>query len=246
SDHNLGFTVPTVDGSEWPNLRLIAGVDISFIDDHEPGAVVDDGGQAHDSQDALACVVVCEWPHLRPVYQDYLRVPLTVPYIPGFLAFREVEPLKQLIDRIPHAFTPQVVLVDGNGTLHPRRFGLACHLGILTNLPTIGIGKNFLHIPAEGDQLSMAYVKARAHSELVRGGDHFLLQGQQLVYGAAVRVLDSAKNPVFVSVGHRVALDTAVRLVVACCKFRVPEPVRLADLMSRDVVRRIQRAANAS
>jgi deoxyinosine 3'endonuclease (endonuclease V) len=84
----------------------------------------------------------------------------------------------------PSLYT-QVLFVDGNGTLHPRRFGLACHLGVLADLPTIGIGKNFLQISDEGEQLTMDNVKKMAHDTLLHGGQWFPLVGKSgLVYGA--------------------------------------------------------------
>ncbi|KAI9189414.1 pheromone processing endoprotease [Blastocladiella emersonii ATCC 22665] len=219
---------------QFPDLKYLAGVDISFVDKEDPIS-----GQT--TQSAVACVIVCAWPSLKSVYEDYEAVELDLPYIPGFLAFREIGPLMTVIQRIPTKFAPQLIMVDGNGKLHPRRFGLACHLGVVSGIPTLGVGKNFLEIRGEGKELTMNHVKERARVELERGGDYFLLCGkppENHVYGAAVLPLDSTTNPVFVSVGHRVALETAVALVLACCKFRIPEPIRLADLKSRALIRK--------
>ncbi|CAG8695159.1 3103_t:CDS:1, partial [Gigaspora rosea] len=105
-------------------------------------------------------------------------VKLKLPYIAGFLAFREVTPLLELLQNLqqnnPEIF-PQVVIVDGNGILHPRKFGLASHLGVLANVPTIGVGKNFLQID-DGDELTMSYVKKTVKEKLNKGGDVYFLR----------------------------------------------------------------------
>ncbi|KAL7751290.1 hypothetical protein RI367_003149 [Sorochytrium milnesiophthora] len=218
----------STDHPPFAGLRHIAGVDLSFEEEEQHGGY---------SQRALACVVVLEYPSLRVVHEDYLHTTLHLPYIAGFLAFREVQPLIQLHRAIPPQYRPQITLVDGNGMLHPRAFGLACHLGVELDTPTIGIGKNFLEF-ADG-ALTMAMVKQRTKAELLKGGDHFELVGASgTVYGAALRPLSSTKNPVFVSVGHRCSLSLAVKLCVAVSRFRIPEPVRQADLRSRDRLRR--------
>ncbi|XP_075640783.1 uncharacterized protein LOC142612571 isoform X2 [Castanea sativa] len=114
-------------------LRYVGGVDISF--------------SKEDTSVACGTLVVLDIQSqdLRVVYHDYYLVTLTVPYVPGFLAFREAPVLLELLERMKKnasPFYPQVLMVDGNGILHPRGFGLACHLGVLADLPTIGIGKN--------------------------------------------------------------------------------------------------------
>jgi deoxyinosine 3'endonuclease (endonuclease V) len=174
---------------------------------------------------------------MRVVYEDYEMVELSEPYMPGFLAFREVPHLLRLLDRLhlraPKLF-PQLLLVDGNGRLHPRGFGLACHLGVLADVPTIGIGKN-LHMI---DGLDRSWVDARAASDLRRGGESFPLVGNSgTEWGSCLRATDASSNPIYVSIGHRISLDTAVSITHACCQHRVPTPVRLADLNSRERIR---------
>ncbi|NXU67429.1 ENDOV Endonuclease, partial [Horornis vulcanius] len=119
----------------------------------------------------------------------------------------------------------QVLLVDGNGLLHPRGFGTACHLGVLTDLPCIGVAKNLLHVDGVArDELDREQVRS-----LQRSGETFPLTGASGKVLGMVSVLRSYNNsskPLYVSVGHRVSLGTAVRLVRACCRFRIPEPIR--------------------
>ena len=170
----------------------------------------------------------------------YLETELHLPYISGFLAFREVDPLMKLLAQVKDEqpdLMPQIVLVDGNGILHPRMCGIACHLGIVANIPTIGVAKSFLVIPGAP---SMKQIKEKCRQELMKRGDHFLLSGSNdITFGAALRTTDAAPNPVFVSQGHRVSLETCVRIVLACSRFRVPEPIRRADLDSRAHIRHL-------
>ncbi|KAI8991899.1 endonuclease V [Mycotypha africana] len=181
-------------------------------------------------------------PDCKIVYKKFCHTKLQLPYISGFLAFREVQPLLVLLEQLKHdepELYPQIILVDGNGLLHPRRFGIACHLGVLANTPTIGVAKNFLVIPSEIDDMST--YKRVFDNKLLERGDEYILKGasNSLIYGSAVRTSDTAKNPVFVSQGHRVSLKTAIKIVLATCiKYRLPEPIRAADQESREYIRR--------
>ncbi|CAJ0645897.1 10792_t:CDS:2 [Entrophospora sp. SA101] len=211
---------------KFQGLKYIGGVDLSFIKDSQ--------------EDAVASLVILEYPSLNVIYENFLSVKLKLPYIAGFLAFREVESILELLktlEKSNSSIYPQVIIVDGNGTLHPRGFGLASHLGVLANIPTIGVAKNFLQID-DGENLTMVNVKNMAKEKLSKGGDTYLLEGNSgTIWGAALRSLDSTTNPVFVSIGHRISLETAIHLVLKCCKYRVPEPTRQADVRSREYIR---------
>mmetsp|Transcript_16938 Transcript_16938/g.46654 ORF Transcript_16938/g.46654 Transcript_16938/m.46654 type:complete len:355 (-) Transcript_16938:181-1245(-) len=229
-------------------LRLIGGMDISFFaDPQSPG-------------DARACaaLVVCELDpesgDLAVVWERYELVELTAEYIPGFLAFREVGHLRALVNQLRverPELLPDVVLVDGNGVLHPRGFGCASHLGVVCDLCTVGVGKD-LHMV---DGLDRDEVKRGLES--VGQGGHVELVGQSgRVWGAALlpqplrpvghRNQAPPKNPIYVSVGHRISLETSVALVERLCiSARVPEPVRLADIRSRELVRKARERERA-
>lgn len=172
------------------------------------------------------------------LYEDSRLVHLTAPYLPGFLAFREVPFLVEAVQRLREkepSLGPQVLLVDGNGVLHPRGFGVACHLGVLTDLPCVGVAKKLLQVEGlENGALHRDQIR-----RLQAAGDSFPLMGSSgAVLGQALRSHDSSTKPLYVSVGHRTSLETAVRLTRSCCRFRVPEPVRQADIRSRDFIRR--------
>ncbi|XP_023555065.1 endonuclease V isoform X4 [Octodon degus] len=129
----------------------------------------------------------------------------------------------------------EVLLVDGNGVLHHQGFGIACHLGVLTGLPCIGVAKKLLQV--EGLENNAA------HKEKIQllhaGGDTFpLMGGSGTVLGMALKSHDHSTKPLYISVGHKISLEAAVRLTHCCCRFRIPEPVRQADIRSREYIRR--------
>ena len=178
-------------------LKYVAGIDIS-----SPDA---DGW-------VLGAVVVLRWPELELAEVRIGRAQPPIPYIPGYLAFREVPAAIDALEKLE--ITPDVILVDGQGTAHPRRFGLACHLGLVTEVPTIGCAKS--RLIGRYDALD---AQRGASSPLVDKGD---------VVGAAVRTRDNV-SPVYVSVGHKVDLESAIATVLKCCrKYRLPETTRFA------------------
>ncbi|WP_051340393.1 deoxyribonuclease V [Azospirillum halopraeferens] len=146
-----------------------------------------------------------------------LARPTSFPYVTGLLSFREVPAMAAALAMLPEP--PDLVLVDGQGMAHPRRFGLACHLGVVTGLPTVGVAKSRL-------------VGRFDPPGLARGSSSPMYHRKEMV-GVALRTRDGT-NPLFVSVGHRVGLQTAVELVLRVTpKWRLPEPIRLADRLSR-------------
>jgi len=166
------------------------------------------GGRA-----ALAAVVVVQWPGLEPVEQSVVRAEIRFPYMPGLLSFREIPVLLPALERLRS--TPDLVLVDGQGIAHPRRLGLASHLGLLLDLPTIGCAKSRL----VGTLAGPLGEERGATAPLVDAGEEV---------GRAVRTRTGAK-PLYVSVGHRISLDCAVQWVLSLApRYRIPEPVRLA------------------
>ncbi|KAK4559199.1 hypothetical protein RGQ29_008447 [Quercus rubra] len=209
-------------------LRYVGGVDISF--------------SKEDTSVACGTLVVLDIQSqdLQVVYHDYYLVTLTVPYVPGFLAFREAPVLLELLERMKKnasPFYPQVLMVDGNGILHPRGFGLACHLGVLADLPTIGIGKNLHHV----DGLTYSGVRQLLETKENCTEDFITLSGcSGKIWGVAMRSTKGSLKPIFISVGHRLSLVTAITIVKMTCKYRVPEPTRQADIRSREYLRKHQ------
>jgi deoxyribonuclease V len=180
-------------------IERVGGLDVSYRGDR-----------------ARAAAVVFDFATMKLVEQSVIEMGVSFPYIPGLFSFREVPPLLAAMERLEGM--PEVWLCDGQGMAHPRRFGLACHLGVLLDLPTVGCAKSVLfgkyESPAAG-----------------RGSVSPMLAKEEVI-GMAVRTRDRV-SPVFVSIGHRADLESAVRLVLACGRgLRLPEPLRLAHRLT--------------
>ncbi|MCP5150127.1 MAG: deoxyribonuclease V [Ectothiorhodospiraceae bacterium] len=182
-------------------VRHVAGVDVGFTA----------GGRT-----TRAAVSVLAYPSLEPVEDALAEVPTAFPYVPGLLSFREIPAVMAALGRL--RVRPDLLLCDGHGRAHPRRFGLASHLGLLADLPSIGVAKTRL-IGLHGP------VPER------RGGWAPLTDGDEIV-GAVLRTRTGVK-PIFVSIGHRICLHTAVEWVMSCTtRFRLPETTRRADRLA--------------
>lgn len=185
-------------------VRCVAGLDVAYT-------------ATPDGDTVTGAVVVLDAATLEVVDQAVVRERARFPYVPGLFAFRELPPLLAALDRL--TVTPELLLCDGYGLAHPRRFGLACHLGVLTDLPTIGVAKT----PFVG-HYSMPAPERGAQAPILHEGE---------VVGRALRTRDGVR-PVYVSQGHRIALDVACAHVLRLTpRHRLPEPIRRADRLSR-------------
>eukprot|EP00980_Cylindrotheca_fusiformis_P006345 scaffold1356_cov123-Cylindrotheca_fusiformis.AAC.26 len=312
-DNPLFFVVPD-DHQDFYSFssspELYGGVDVSFPE--------------KEGDDAVAVYVIIDKRNMKRVYEDHEYFALEIPYVPTFLAFREIEPLQRLVHKqVQHHpdLTPKAILVDGNGILHPRHAGIACFLGTRTNIPTIGIGKSLLYeggwtreniaiamdqfllnihdaIKQNQDSLSsrLSHVRgtivlknppnpsdqklrtpsaegSSAESTIDRkdllqqlaplcngiaiplkgdGDQRFPVLGAALVGhgGHSSSNSDNTKKgtikPIYVSVGHRLSLLSAVQITASLSLHRIPEPVRVADLYGRELLRDKERGAVAS
>ncbi|MGW8747512.1 endonuclease V [Streptomyces sp. NPDC055794] len=189
-----------------PGTGTVTGVDVAYDDERDVVA---------------AAAVVLDAATLAVVAEATAVGRISFPYVPGLLAFREIPTVRAALDALP--CPPGLVVCDGYGLAHPRRFGLASHLGVLTGLPTIGVAKN---------PFTFRYDEPAAP----RGSTSPLLAGAEEV-GRAVRTRDGVK-PVFVSVGHRVSLANACAHTLALAPaFRLPETTRRADALCRAALR---------
>ncbi len=180
-------------------VRLVAGTDVSF---------------ERSGLEAWAGIVVLELPDMQVVDEVVVRAPVRFPYVPGLLSFRESPPLLEAWEKL--RVKPDAVLCDAHGRAHPRRFGMACHFGLLVNIPAVGCAKSLLC----GEMESMA-----------PAGDWYPIRDGEEVIGAALFTQQNAR-PVYVSIGHRVDLPSALELVRRCVrKHRIPEPLRLAHAL---------------
>ena len=166
---------------------------------------------------ARAAVVVLSFPELAPLASAAIEVPVRFPYVPGLLSFRELPAVQAALATLDEL--PDLLVCDGQGYAHPRRFGLACHVGVVTGKPAIGAAKSRL-------------IGTHDEPGPVRG-DWSPLMDKDEAIGAVLRTRAGVR-PLYVSVGHRVSLATAIRLTLACApRYRLPEPTRLADRLSK-------------
>ena len=183
------------------DVRFVAGVDIGF---------------AENNTVTRAAVAVLSFPDLLLIDQGIALRPTTFPYVPGLLSFREAPAALAALERL--AIRPDLLLIDGQGRAHPRRMGLACHLGLLSRIPAIGVAKSRLvgtHDPLPESRGSQA--------PLLHKGE---------VIGVVLRTRTNVK-PIYVSIGHRVSLKTAVAYTMACTpKYRLPETTRQAHRLA--------------
>ena len=186
---------------DFGEIRTVAGVDLSFNEEKNEGNAV---------------VVVLSYPDFQILEARYVTAPLLMPYIPGLLSFRESPIALQAFAQLQTV--PDLIMVDGQGQAHPRGFGIACHLGVLLDVPSIGVAKSFLY----GD-----YDRGALGDE---PGSVLPLhdRGRKRVIGSVVRT-KMRTNPLFISPGHRVSVAGATRLVLDCVRgYRLPEPTRNA------------------
>ena len=190
------------------DVRLIAGADVAFDKPNGRG---------------VGAVVVLAWPSLETVEEVTVEVPVTFPYVPGLLSFRETPVLLDAFSKVTSR--PDLLMVDGHGYAHPRRFGFACHVGLLLDIPTIGVAKSRLI----GEQGTVAGPRG-SRADLTRDGE---------VIGSMLRTRQGVRS-IYVSIGHRISLAAAEAWALRCATaFRVPEPTRRADRLAGIAKRRM-------
>ncbi|MBN3907402.1 MAG: deoxyribonuclease V [Nostoc sp. NMS1] len=182
-------------------IQYVAGVDMGFEAD---GTI------------SRAAVAVLSFPDLQVIETSLAYRPTTFPYVPGFLSFREIPAVIDALEKI--TTIPDIILCDGQGIAHPRRLGIACHLGLLIDIPTIGVAKSRL---------------VGKHEELpeAKGSKQPLIYKGETI-GAVLRSRTGVK-PLYISSGHRISLPTAIDYVLRCTpKYRLPETTRIADKLA--------------
>lgn len=184
-------------------VQRVAGVDVGF----EAGGTV-----------TRAAVAMLGYPGLELLETAIARRPTTFPYIPGLLSFRELPAVLEALEQLPEL--PDLLLCDGQGIAHPRRFGIASHLGLLTDIPSIGVAKTRLcGTHEEPPHQRGAWTPLRVEDEVI---------------GAVLRTRPGVK-PLYISPGHRISLATAIQYVMACCtRYRLPETTRHAHRLASD------------
>ena len=188
--------------NDFGTLNIIAGVDVGYDNAR---------GLAH------ASIAVMPFASLKVIEHVQSFVPVDFPYIPGLLSFREIPAILAALAKLSHK--PDLLMVDGQGIAHPRRLGIASHLGVILNMPSIGVAKSRL----VGDFKAPGLSKGDT-SPLLINGEHI---------GTVLRSRDNV-NPLFISPGHRINIDTSLAITQQCLtKYRLPEPTRIADKLSK-------------
>jgi len=193
--HKLRDKIKTFD--DFDSLKTIAGVDVGFV---------------KEKNLSCAALVIFSYPDMRILDVITCSEPINFPYIPTLLAFREVPVVLSCFENLENP--PNILILDGQGYAHPRRMGLACHVGVLLDIPTIGCAKSRLT-----GEFNMPEKKKGSYSYLYDKGE---------IIGAVLRTKDNT-YPIFVSIGHRVSLDTSIKLILDMSITRIPEPTKIAD-----------------
>lgn len=207
---------------EYP-VKYVGGLDISF--------------DKTNNRNGCAYLTVMNYQTKEIVYERYDICEMDIPYVSGFLGFREIPQYKRLIDKIRgKEFFPDVFLVDGFGILHHRMCGSATQLGIELDIATIGVGKTLLcH-----DGLSEYAIKPHFRNVCTKKGDYVELRGNSgKIWGAAVMPTDKSSNPIYVTIGHKISLSTAIEIVNNMCVYKIPEPIRNSDIKSYAIINNI-------
>ena len=210
------------------------------------------GGADLTEEDGLlvGCFVVVDCSqNLEIVYSKCTEMKVDVPYIPSLFCFREGPAVLALLNEFKSQ-RPDIkldaILLDGYGEWHPRGFGLACYVGLESGIPSIGVSKSFFVL---SDELSRKMVQNKANIECHEKGDYIILkhviESGEEVSCAVMKTTDSSPfNPIYISSGHLINLESSITIVRHLCHFREPEPLRIADRVSREYVRNKKKNLN--
>ena len=198
-EEQLKLAKKVITKDSYYDLNLIWGVDCSYNQD-----------------DVIATIVVCDYKTMAVKEKVFAVVKAKVPYLQGFLAYREGPAISEAYAKLLNK--PDVLIFDGNGILHPRRFGLASHMGVLLEQVSIGVAKQLLVGEVKGN---IVYVDKEARAELVATREH--------------------SKPIYVSPGHKISLKTSVEIVKNCLRFphKLPEPLHLAHRHANEIREKI-------
>jgi deoxyribonuclease V len=212
----------------FDTIRTVAGLDAAFVltGSQALRAKVNRSSRLREANRAIGCVVVFRFPEMEEVAREFAVVPLEFPYVPGLLSFREIPALLSALRKLRDA--PDLLFCDGHGRAHPRRFGLASHLGVLLDKPAIGCAKSIL-IGKHG-KLEKKAGSWTALKDEKAGGE---------TIGAVLRTRDGVR-PVYVSQGNRISLPTTMRLTLQVSSgYRIPRPTRAADEFASEIKKKL-------
>ena len=200
-EEQLKLAKKVISSDSFEKLELIAGVDC-----------------AYNQYDAIAAIVVCDYKTMEVKEKAFAVVKVKVPYFKGFLAYREGPAISEAYAKLENK--PDLMIFDGNGVLHPRRIGLASHMGVLLDIASIGIAKQLLVGEVKDNKV---YVDKEARAELIVTKEH--------------------SKPIYISPGHKISLKTSVEIVRHCIKFphKLTEPLHLAHRYANEIREKISK-----
>lgn len=195
-EEQLKLAKKVITKDDFDKIELVGGVDQAFI----------------DKRRIISAVVVCDYKTMDIVEKKYAIVEVKVPYIPGYLSYREAPAIVETVNELEQK--PDILMVDGHGISHPRRIGLASHVGLLLDIPTIGVAKRLLCGEVKNGKV---YVNNE-------------------VRGIELKTKEFAR-PIYISPGHRISLKTAVEIVKKCVRLphKLPEPLYLAHMYANKI-----------
>ena len=198
--------INTEDTFDINSIKFIAGVDLAYW-------------QKNDEEYAVCCIVVVDFKSHKIIEKKHYSGKIAVPYMPGFLAFRELPLVQKTVEFLENE--PDIYMFDGNGYLHPRNMGIATHASFYLNKPTIGVAKTYFRVDKKTDYIEPEK-KAGSFTDIIIN---------EQVYGRVLRTHSDVK-PVFVSVGNNISLDTATKITMSMVEkeSHIPVPTRYADL----------------
>jgi len=199
------------------SFKTIAGVDVSYYN-------------KGDNEYGIACAVLWSTDKEKMLTHQIIHNQIKFPYKPGFLGFRECKILAMAILKLP--CIPDIIICDGHGKIHPKRFGEAVHLGVALNIPTVGVAKN--HYIGYSNWSELQKIKENKSPIWAKNPDLITKNLPNELLGYAV-CLNNGFKPIFVSCGYKITLNTALKICILLAKgHRQPEPLYLADRLSRD------------
>ena len=198
--------INTEDTFDINSIKFIAGVDLAYW-------------QKNDEEYAVCCIVVVDFKSHKIIEKKHYSGKIAVPYMPGFLAFRELPLVQKTVEFLENE--PDIYMFDGNGYLHPRNMGIATHASFYLNKPTIGVAKTYFRVDKKTDYIEPEK-KAGSFTDIIIN---------EQVYGRVLRTHSDVK-PVFVSVGNNISLDTATKITMSMVEkeSHIPIPTRYDDL----------------
>ncbi len=195
----------------FDNPKTITGVDISY--------------KANESNIGVATVVTLSYPSMKILEVNNVKGDILFPYVPGMLAFRELNLISKALFKL--STPPELILFDGHGIAHPQFFGAASQLGVALNIPTIGCAKKLFFGKIIQEIATYQFAKAE-------------IQIENITVGVAIRMQENI-NPIFISPGHLIDVKSSIEIIKKCSiGFRIPEPTRQADLLSREILRTME------